>query len=160
MALVPQIVDAVSLPVIAAGGIGDGRGIAAAFALGASGVQMGTAFSACPEAATGAQRRTLLSRAKDSDTLVTDAISGRCARACRSDYAADMADLSGRWPPYGAMYTLSGPIEAASAKHADEPLSFHLYGQAAGLSREMPAAELMQWLVGNAQSCMRNLRAP
>ncbi len=84
VALVPQIVDAVKLPVIAAGGIGDGRGIAAAFALGASGVQMGTAFLASPEAGTDAPRRSLLRKATDADTVVTDAFSGRVARAARS----------------------------------------------------------------------------
>jgi nitronate monooxygenase len=74
MALVPQVVDAIDLPVIAAGGIADGRGIAAAFALGASGVQIGTGFLTCHEAGTDAQRRALLRSATDMDTMVTDAL--------------------------------------------------------------------------------------
>jgi nitronate monooxygenase len=76
LALVPQVVDAVRVPVIAAGGIADGRAIAAAFALGASGVQMGTAFLTCPEAATSLPyRRALLAR-RDTDTCLTRVLSG------------------------------------------------------------------------------------
>ena len=81
MSLLPQVVDAVDQPVIAAGGIADGRGIAAALALGASGVQMGTAFLSCPEAGTDQVRRAMLRTAKDTDTMMTDAFSGRAARA-------------------------------------------------------------------------------
>ena len=90
LALVPQIVDAASLPVIAAGGIGDGRGIAAAFALGASGVQMGTACFPCPKTVTGPARRALLERATETDTMVTGAVYGRSARADRSAYTEAM----------------------------------------------------------------------
>lgn len=93
MALVPQIVDAVSVPVIAAGGIGDGRGIAAALALGAAGVQMGTALLRCPEAATDPASRARLRQATDRDTLMTDAVSGRSARAMRSRYGEEMAGV-------------------------------------------------------------------
>ena len=80
MALVPQIVDAVSVPVIAAGGIMDGRGIAAATLLGASGVQMGTAFVGCPETAVNAAYVERLLSAEPGDAVLTDAFSGgRCA---------------------------------------------------------------------------------
>ena len=128
VALVPQIVDAVDLPVIAAGGIGDGRGIAAAFALGASGVQIGTAFLSCPEASTDEARRALLRKASDQDTMVTDAFSGRSARAVRSRYALEMAENRERLPDYPLMYALSTPLlEASKAKDLDD-VSFHLYG--------------------------------
>ena len=90
LALVPQIVDAASLPVIAAGGIGDGRGIAAAFVLMASGVQMGTACFPCPEAGTGPARRALLDRATETDTMMIHAVYGRSARADRSAYIEAM----------------------------------------------------------------------
>ena len=96
MALIPQIADAVSVPVIAAGGIADGRAIAAAFALGACGVQIGTAFLSTPEAATDDARRDLLRRAADTDTMMTDSYSGRAARAVRSRFAEEMETRRGR----------------------------------------------------------------
>ncbi len=154
LALVPQVVDAVRLPVIAAGGIGDGRGIAAAFALGAAGVQMGTAFLSCPEAGTDPARRALLSRAADTDTMLTDAFSGRAARAVRSPYAMAMADLAGQLAPYPQMYDVSGPLEAAGPDSEHPFASFHLYGQAAALNRAMPAGDLVAWLVKDALARM------
>jgi len=81
LALVPQIAEAVQVPVIAAGGIADGRGVAAAFALGASGVQIGTAFLRCPEAGTSPLHREALLRARDNDTVLTNVFTGRPARA-------------------------------------------------------------------------------
>lgn len=155
MALVPQVVDAVRVPVIAAGGIGDGRGIAAAFALGACGVQMGTAFLSCPEAATDARRRALLRQAADTDTMVTDAVSGRQARAVRSRYAEAMAPFAGQMAAYPDMYAFSGPLEEASAGRDEEVASFHLYGQAGGLNREMPAGDLLRVLVREAAARMQ-----
>jgi nitronate monooxygenase len=150
MALVPQVVDAVRVPVIAAGGIGDGRGIAAAFALGASGVQMGTAFLSCPEAGTDPARRALLARATDTDTMVTDAFSGRAARAARTPYAEAMADLAGSLAPYPEMYDFSGPLETAGPGQARPFASFHLYGQAAALNRAIPVRALVDLLARDA----------
>lgn len=155
VALVPQIVDAVSVPVIAAGGIGDGRGIAAAFALGASGVQMGTAFLRCPEAATEPVRRARLRTATDRDTIVTDAVSGRCARTARSRYAEEMERNRGPLPSFLQLYALSGPILDAAA---DDDASFHLYGQTAALTKEVGAGELVDLLVEEVQAVFAGLR--
>ena len=80
LALVPQIVDAVGVPVVAAGGIADGRGIAAAFALGAAGVQIGTAYLFCPEAAVSPLYRNALRQARADTTVLTDVFTGRPAR--------------------------------------------------------------------------------
>jgi nitronate monooxygenase len=147
MALVPQIADAVDLPVIAAGGIADGRGIAAAFALGASGVQIGTGFLSCPEAATDDARRALLRSATDMDTMVTDAFSGRPARAKRTRYAAEMEMKRARLPDFPEMYSLSAPLTEADRSNQSGDFSFHLYGQAAALSKALPAEELVRSLV-------------
>jgi len=154
MALVPQVVDAVRLPVIAAGGIGDGRGIAAAFALGAAGVQMGTAFLSCPEAGTDPARRALLARATEVDTIVTDAFSGRAARAHRSAYAEAMERAREPLPAFQQLYGLSDPMIGAGQ---DEIASFHLYGQAARLNRALPAAELVGLLVAETQAAVARM---
>lgn len=154
MALVPQIADAVAVPVIAAGGIGDGRGVAAALALGASGVQMGTAFLACPEAATDPGRRERLRRSTDRETMVTDAVSGRCARAVRSRYAEEMERNREPLPAFLQMPALSGPILAAAA---DDEASFFLYGQAAALTKEMPAGRIVDLLVEETHRVLARL---
>lgn len=154
MALVPQVVDAVCVPVIAAGGIGDGRGIAAALALGAAGVQMGTAFLTCPEAGTDATRRALLAQATETDTVMTDAVSGRSARARRSRYSDAMAALGGPFPAFRQLYALTQPLLRAAT--TDEA-SFHHYGQAAPLCRPQPAADLVARLVEDAARVMARL---
>lgn len=153
-ALVPQIADAVGIPVIAAGGIGDGRGIAAAFALGASGVQIGTGFLSCPEAGTDPPRRVLLRDAKDTDTMVTNAFSGRSARAMRSRFAEEMAKSREPLPAFRHMYALSGPLEDAAE---DSEASFHVYGQAASLNRDLPAADLFRRLIAETAEVFRRL---
>jgi nitronate monooxygenase len=150
MALVPQVADAVRVPVIAAGGIMDGRGIAAALALGAAGVQMGTAFLTCPEASVPQAHRDAVTGARDDDTVLTAAVSGRPARARRSAYARAMrgADL----PAFPLMYTLSAPLLAGS-----EEAEFLLYGQAAGMARPMPAGRLVETLAAEAQARLAGL---
>jgi NAD(P)H-dependent flavin oxidoreductase YrpB (nitropropane dioxygenase family) len=154
MALIPQVVDAVSLPVIAAGGIGDGRGIAAAMALGASGVQLGTAFLRCEEAATEPARRKQIANAKDTDTMVTDAFSGRSARAMRSRFSEEMERSRSQLPDFPQMYALSGPVRNTAS---DADASFFLYGQAASLAREMPAADLVERLVKETEATVKSL---
>ncbi len=147
IALIPQIVDAVQVPVIAAGGIADGRGIAAAFALGAAGVQIGTAFLTCPEAATEEARRTRILNASDTDTMFTDAYSGRSARGMRSRFAQEMAHHPDPLPDFMHMYTLSTPIRQAAP---DEDASFMLYGQSAAMNLQLPAGELVEKLSADA----------
>lgn len=156
MALVPQVVDAVKLPVIAAGGIADGRGIAAAFALGASGVQIGTGFLSCDEAGTDAPRRALIRAASDMDTMVTDAFTGRAARAKRTRYALGMEESRTPLPDFPQMVALSAPLGDAGAKG---DFAFLLYGQAAALNRELPAGELMRMLVAETGEVFEALSA-
>ena len=152
MALVPQIVDAVSIPVIAAGGIADGRGIAAAFMLGASGVQIGTAFLSCPEASVSDVHRDAIRRATDNDTRLTRAFSGRPARARKNAYLESIAASREALPEFPTMYALSNPLRESSDGSRD--YRFLLYGQAAALNREMPAADLVRTLVDEARSLL------
>ncbi len=154
LALVPQIADAVRIPVIAAGGIADGRGIAAAFALGAAGVQLGTAFLSCPEAGTDPARRALLATASETDTMMTDAVSGKSARAARSRFAMAMEASRAPLPAFRQLYGLTDPLLAAGK---DEVASFHLYGQSARLNRAIPAAELMTALVAETAAAFARL---
>src|SRR5204863_3346584 len=99
MALVPQIVDAVRVPVIAAGGIGDARGIAAAMALGASGVQVGTAYLLCPEADTSPVHRAALQSEAARTTALTNVFTGRPARAIVNRIVREVGPLSDAAPP-------------------------------------------------------------
>ncbi len=149
MALVPQIVDAVKVPVVAAGGIADGRGIAAAFMLGASGVQMGTAFLSCPEANISKEHLVAIQNARDDDTRLTTAFSGRPARARKNPYIVSMAEHRLPVLDFPTMYSLSDPLRKASDENLD--FRFLLYGQAAALNRELPAARLIQTLVEEVQ---------
>jgi nitronate monooxygenase len=157
MALVPQVVDAVSVPVIAAGTIGDGRGIAAVFALGASGVQMGTAFLRCPEAATDLFWRERLQHSTDRDTMVTDVFSGAPARIMKSRFSETMERDQRRMPEFPRMFALVQPIRDAADPR---DVSFLPYGQAAPLSMEAPAAEVMAQVVDDALAVMRGLASP
>lgn len=154
LALVPQIADAMHIPVIAAGGIADGRGIAAAFALGAAGVQLGTAFLSCPEAGTDAARRALLAMATETDTMVTDALSGKSARAARSRFAEAMEASREPLPGFRQLYGLTDPLLAAGR---DDVASFHLYGQSARLNRVLAAADLMAALVAETSTAFARL---
>ena len=156
MSLLPQVADAVKQPVIAAGGIADGRGIAAAFALGASGVQMGTAFLSCPEAGTDHARRAMLRNAKDTDTMMTDAFSGRAARAVRNRYALEMREQRAPLLAFPLLYNLTDPL--GEADEGSEDFGFHLYGQSAALCQEVPAAELVNQLVAETTKEIAKLR--
>jgi len=154
MALVPQIVDAVDIPVIAAGGIADARGIAAAFKLGASGVQLGSAFLSCPEASISDAHRNAIRNARDDDTRLTRAFSGRPARAQNNPYMEKMTAQRTRFPDFPMMYKFSRPLMESSAENNDNDFSFLLYGQATALNCELPANELLEKLAREAQELL------
>jgi nitronate monooxygenase len=157
MALVPQIVDAVHLPVIAAGGIADGRGIAAAFALGASGVQIGTAFLGCPEAAVSPLHRARLRAAADDDTELTRVFTGRPARALRNRFVMEMADTEPLDFPLQA--SLVGPLGRLPNEEARAAFMPVWAGQAAPLARDLPASRLIEQLVAEAQPILGQKRS-
>ena len=159
LALVPQVADAVEVPVIAAGGIADGRGVAAAFALGASGVQMGTAFLSCPEARISDAHRVALGQASDQDTRLSRAFSGRPARAANNRYIAAMAERREALPDFPGMYAFSEPLRAWSEANERPDFQFLLYGQAAALNRVLSAADLVARLAEEARAIFAELRA-
>jgi nitronate monooxygenase len=157
LALVPQIVDAVSVPVIAAGGIGDGRGIAAALALGASAVQLGTAFLSCPESAAHPLYRRALNEARDDQTRITHAFSGRPARGLANRYLLEMAGHEARYPDFPILNTLTGPLRKASAKENNPDFLSLWSGQSAAMSKNLPACELIQLLVTETEAVLEGL---
>ena len=157
MALVPQVVDAVSVPVIAAGGIADGRGIAAALALGAAGVQIGTAFLSTAEAGIQPAHRRALAASDGTDTRPTKAFSGRPARGITNRYMREMAAHEDTLPDFPLMNTVTAPLRKASAV-ADSPDFMSLWaGQAVGLNREATMAELVETLVAETRAVLGRL---
>lgn len=141
-ALVPQVVDAVSAPVIAAGGVADRRGVAAALALGADGVQVGTAFLRTRESAATDAHRAALTAAADTDTVLTRAMSGRLARGIPNRALREI-EASGMIAPFPAQNWLTGVFRAAATAAGDGDLLSLWAGQAAGLARRETAAEVM-----------------
>lgn len=138
-ALIPQVVDAVDVPVIAAGGIGDRRGVSAAFALGASGVQVGTAFLATAEsAANDAHREAIRSTAAD-ETVLTRAMSGRLARGARNRVVRAI-EASGTIAPFPMQNWLTGRFRTPAGQQNLGELQSLWMGQAAPLSRHDSAA--------------------
>ncbi len=145
--LIPQVVDAVSVPVIAAGGIADGRGVAAAFALGASGVQMGTAFLLCPESAASPIHREALQQAREDGTILTRAFTGRPARAIVNRFVAEMAPWDRDVAAFPLQDSLTLPLHVKSVEQGSKDFAALFSGQAASLCRTLPAAALIDTLV-------------
>ena len=149
-ALVPQVVDAVKVPVIAAGGIADGRGIAAAFALGASGVQIGSAFLRCPESRVTGPGRTALAQARDDSTVITNVMTGRPARGVANRVMREVGPISPDAPAFPHAATGLAPLKSAAEKLGRVDFTNLWAGQAVRLGGEMPAAELTRALAGAA----------
>jgi nitronate monooxygenase len=142
--LVPQAVDAVEVPVVAAGGIVDGRGIAAALALGATGVQLGTAFLFCPESGAPAAWRHAL---RDRPTVVSAAYTGRPARGARTPFIEELE--AGPPPaPYDIQRGLTGDFRRLDG------YGWYLGGQSASRARELPAAELVETLAAETAAAL------
>jgi len=151
-ALLPRIVDSVSVPVIAAGGICDIRGIAAAFTLGASGVQLGTAFLHCPEALISEPHREGL---KEGRTVMTNLLTGGLARGIAGRLIDDLGPLRPEAPPYPLASAALAPIRAAAEKQGEYGFGPMWAGQAAPLGEALPAAELTRKLAAGALAILR-----
>jgi nitronate monooxygenase len=156
-ALVPQVVDAVKVPVIAAGGVADGRGIAAAFALGAAGVQIGSAYLRCPESKVSTPARAALAEARDDSTVLTNVMTGRPARGLVNRVMREMGPMSEDAPAFPHAATALAPLKTAAEKLGKVDFTNLWVGQAVRLARDMPAAELTRALANDALARMKRL---
>lgn len=131
----------IDLPLIAAGGIMTGRGIAAALVVGADGVQLGTAFLRCPEAGTSAPYRAALESARFTDTVITDAFSGRAARGLRNSLSEALVDVP--IPPYPVMNALTRELRRRAAAAGDSSVMSMWAGTGVAAGRALPAGDLV-----------------
>ncbi len=160
IALVPQAVDAVKVPVIASGGIMDGRGIAAALALGAAGVQMGTAFLICDESGISEAYRQAILSARENETRVTRAFSGRPARGIVNRFMAEVEHASDAPPvlPFPVQNALTRPLRTAAAKAGRAEFLSLWSGQAIRLARRQKATALVARLASETEAAITALR--
>jgi nitronate monooxygenase len=157
LALVPRVVDEVSVPVIAAGGIMDARGVVACLALGASAVQLGTAFLGCPEASAPTVWRDALEAAEAETTIVTEALSGKAARAIRNRYIDELEAIDEPLLPYPAQYSVSRELRKEATRRGDPSFLAIWAGQGIGLIQRRAAAELVGQLVTDSRELMNRL---
>lgn len=150
MALVPQVADAIDVPVIAAGGIADGRGIAAALALGADAVQIGTAYLFTPEATISALHRDALAHASADSTALTNLFSGRPARGLVNRLMREIGPISESAPPFPHAGNALGALKKRAEADGKADFTSMWAGQAAGLGRGMNASELTLALADEA----------
>jgi len=155
LALVRLVVRAVKLPVVAAGGIMDGAGIAAALALGAQLAQLGTAFVPCPESGASQIHKDILLSGKEDDTSLTEKYSGKPARGVVNRFMEEMAAKGAPQLAFPAQNAVTGKMRQASAKAAKGDFVALWAGQAAPLARALPAAELIKILNEEAAAAIR-----
>ena len=157
IALVPQVVDAVKLPVIASGGIMDGRGIAAALALGASAVQMGTAFLTCHEAGVPEAYKEAILKAREHETRVTRAFSGRPARGIVNRFMTEVERSVEAILPFPFQNALTRPLRVAAAKQGRAEFLSLWAGQGVRMARRESAGALVKRLAEETDAVVRRL---
>ncbi|MBY0335436.1 MAG: nitronate monooxygenase family protein [Acetobacteraceae bacterium] len=151
-ALIPRFADALQVPVIAAGGVMDGRGIAAALTLGASAVQMGTAFLRCPEAAIHPAWAERLAAGTPEETVLTRGFSGRLARGLRNEVTQLFAREAPA--PYPLQRVFTGPLREAAARSGNAEHMQLWAGQGVALSRAEPAGDLVRRVWAEAEALL------
>lgn len=161
ISLVPQVADAVRIPVIASGGIMDGRGIAAALALGACAVQMGTAFLTCSEAGIPNAYKEAILHAREDQTRITRAFSGRPARGIANRFMTEVesSDAADAILPFPLQNALTRPLRTAAAKQDRSEYLSLWAGQGVRMARRQPAAELVARLARETETALNNLKS-
>lgn len=160
MALVPQVVDAVKIPVIAAGGIGDGRGLAAAFMLGAQGVQMGTRFLVAKESKIHPNYKKAVLRAKDASTMVTGEYAGHPSRVLKNKMAKDYIKLEKEEallpePDFAKLEEMGSGSLRRAVIDGDQDTGSFMAGEISGMVREeQPAAEILAEVAEQAEKLL------
>lgn len=157
-ALVPQIADAVKVPVIAAGGVADARCVAAAFALGASGVQIGTAYLRCPEAHISELHRAALKKPEPA-TVITNVLTGRPARAILNRFIAEQGPVSPETPAFPLATQVTIPLRTIAEKQGSGEFSSFWSGEARSLGRDMNAEDLTRTIAEESLALLRRLSA-
>jgi nitronate monooxygenase len=158
-ALVPQIADAVNVPVIAAGAIADARGFVAALALGAAAVQIGTTFLHCPESKISPVHRAALKSAQADGTAITNLMTGRPARGILNRLMREIGPINPVAPEFPLAAGALAPLRAKAEALGSGDFSPMWSGQAAALGRAMPARELTAKLAAEAQNLLLRLAA-
>jgi nitronate monooxygenase len=152
LSLIPQVVDSVQVPVIAAGGIADGRGIQSVLRLGAAAAQIGTAFLACEESNAAPLHRQALFSEGARRTSLTRAFTGRLARSIRNEFIEALAGHESRLPPYPVQAWLTAQLRAAALAAGRTDVISLWSGQSARLLRHRRAAALLAWLTADASA--------
>jgi nitronate monooxygenase len=154
-ALIPAVVDAVKIPVVATGGIADARGVAAALALGASAAQIGTGFLRCPEAKLNSAWAKALGETLPEGTVVSRVFSGRAGRSLATDYVRAAMEPNAPAPaPYPVQRGLTAAMRAAATQNNDVQRMQAWAGQSAAMAQARPAAEIVKLCWEGAQAIL------
>lgn len=155
--LVPQVVDAASIPVIASGGIMDGRGVIAALALGAKGVQMGTAFLTCNESGAGTSHKRAVLESAETHTVITAAFSGKPARGIDNRFTREMQEFERQLPPYPIQNALTKKLRKEAGIQGNPEFMSLWSGQSPRLSRDISAKDLLESIVTQVEETLGRL---
>ncbi|HAM81992.1 NAD(P)H-dependent flavin oxidoreductase [Ornithinibacillus bavariensis] len=151
MSLIPQVVDSVSIPVVAAGGVMDGRGLMASICLGAKGVQMGTAFLTCKESGANKIHKTAILHAKEDQTVLTRSFSGKWARGIKNKFITEMQEHETLLPDFPIQNTLTQAIRRASAAQNNQDFMSLWSGQSPRLAKNQTVQLLMNSIIAEAK---------